>query len=285
MDIIKVKNLSVKYGKFKALKNISLEIKRGEIFGLIGPSGSGKSTFLNSLSGLINSFEGEIQILDESVLELSVATKKKIGIQSSFSGLYEDITVFQNLMMFGEIYGVKKEKILNLMDSASLLPYKNKKIGSLSTGMKKRVTFLKSIINSPEVLFLDEPTSSLDPITAKTIEKIIQDLKNKGSTIILATHNMSAVSFICDRIGMLNEGSLIEVGTPNEICIKHMEQKEYTVTLQKNEQLIFRQNQSDLLNLCNLIKENKILTIHSNEPNLESVFVKLVKKKERLNEI
>ena len=187
-------------------------------------------------------------------------------------GLYEDFSVLENLTMFGKILGYDKSKILKALKDVDLSKSKDMKIKDLSTGMKVRVELIRALLHEPEILFLDEPTRGLDPVTLRKVHNLILSLREKGMTIFLTTHNMQEASMLCDRIALLNEGSIQLTGSPENICLEYINNLEYRVVLKNGENIVFTNNN---VLLSKLIAEDKILTIHTNEPTLEDVFISI----------
>ena len=190
------------------------EVKRGEIFGYLGPSGAGKTTTLKLLTGQLHSDGGEMVVLGEN--PFSPKMKQRIGIMSDMSGLYEKMTVYENLEIFADIYGVerKRERIDEVLAAVELREAKKKKVEKLSRGMKQRLVFARTILHDPELLFLDEPTANLDPTTAQEVRDLIRKLNGRGTTVFLTTHNMEEADELCHRVAFLNRGDIVESGTP-----------------------------------------------------------------------
>ncbi|MEG0593205.1 MAG: ABC transporter ATP-binding protein, partial [Coprobacillus sp.] len=201
--IIQVENLTKSFSNHKALDDCTFSIERGEIFGFLGPSGAGKTTTIKLLSGQLHKDEGNIMVLNDN--PFSHQTKQKIGIMSDTSGLYEKMSVYDNLALFADIYGVDHSHVDRVLKEVDLVEHKSKLVSKLSRGQKQRVVFARTIIHSPEILFLDEPTANLDPATAQEVRDIIKHLNNNGTTVFLTTHNMEEADELCHRIAFLNQ--------------------------------------------------------------------------------
>ncbi len=221
-NIISVQQLTKSFGSHKALDNCSFEIKKGEIFGFLGPSGAGKTTTIKLLSGQLHSDTGQITILNDSPFSQEI--KQKIGIMSDNSGLYEKMSVYDNLVLFADIYGVDHSHVERVLREVDLLDAKKMLVSKLSRGMRQRVIFARTIIHSPEILFLDEPTANLDPATAQEVRDIIKLLNQMGTTVFLTTHNMEEADELCHRIAFLNHGHVIECGKPEDLKLKYSKQ-------------------------------------------------------------
>ncbi|MEG0276781.1 MAG: ABC transporter ATP-binding protein, partial [Coprobacillus sp.] len=221
--IIQVESLSKSFSSHKALDDCTFSIERGEIFGFLGPSGAGKTTTIKLLSGQLHKDEGNIMVLNDNPFSHEI--KQKIGIMSDTSGLYEKMSVYDNLALFADIYGVDHSQVDRVLKEVDLTEHKAKLVGKLSRGQKQRVVFARTIIHSPEILFLDEPTANLDPATAQEVRDIIKLLNKNGTTVFLTTHNMEEADELCHRIAFLNQGHIIECGTPHELKLKYSHQK------------------------------------------------------------
>ena len=223
--LIQVKNLTKKFKSSLAVNKITFSIGRNKTVGLLGPNGCGKTTSIGMMLGLIKPSEGEI-IIDNINLEKAdrVSVLRKMNFASPYVELPKKLTVRQNLEIYGRLYGVKNldNKIKEISDELDIKRFLKKKTGELSSGQKNRVALAKSLINEPEILFLDEPTASLDPDIGDYVRSYIQSYKSKNEiTILLASHNMAEVERLCDSIIMMKNGKIIDEGTCEEIIKKH----------------------------------------------------------------
>ncbi len=223
---IELKNLNKNYEKFKAVKNLDFKIETGSIIGLLGPNGCGKTTTIGMILGLIKPTSGEILVRGKNVeIEKNrIEVLEKMNFISPYVELPKKLTVRENLIVYGKMYEVKnlKNKINNLIDELHLGEFEKKKTGELSSGQKNRVSLAKSLINSPEILLLDEPTASLDPDTGDYIRSYIENYaKKNNTTILLASHNMNEVERLCSKVMMMKGGKIIDEGTCKDLIIKH----------------------------------------------------------------
>ncbi len=220
-----VKNLTKKFKNSLAVNKINFEIPKNKTVGLLGPNGCGKTTTIGMMLGLIKPTEGEIIFNNKNLQKTDrVEVLTKMNFASPYIELPKKLTVRQNLEIYGRLYDVKNlnNKIYELSADLNLKQFLNKKTGELSSGQKNRVSLAKSIINNPEILFLDEPTASLDPDIGDYVRTYIQSYKKRNSvTILLASHNMSEVEKLCDSIIMMKNGKIIDKGTCEEIIAKH----------------------------------------------------------------
>jgi len=222
---IQVKNLTKKYKNSLAVNKINFNIEQNKTVGLLGPNGCGKTTSIGMMLGLIKPSEGEI-IIDNKSLEKTdrVSLLSKMNFASPYVELPKKLTVKQNLEVYGRLYGVKnlEKKIDEISSELDIKVFLQKKTGELSSGQKNRVTLAKSLINDPEILFLDEPTASLDPDVGDYVRGYIESYKLKNKiTILLASHNMAEVERLCDSIIMMKNGKIIDEGTCGEIIKRH----------------------------------------------------------------
>jgi ABC-2 type transport system ATP-binding protein len=222
---IKVQNLTKKFNNYLAVNNISFTLERGKTLGLLGPNGCGKTTSIGMMLGLITPSSGEVLINDKNVNSASRNDLlSKMNFASPYIELPKKLTVRQNLEVYGRLYGIKdlKNIIAQISDDLNLNNFLNKKTGELSSGQKNRVSLAKSLINKPEVLFLDEPTASLDPDIGDFVRQYIETYKSRNKvTILLASHNMKEVERLCDSVVMMKEGQIVDRGTCKELIEKH----------------------------------------------------------------
>ena len=223
---IKIKNLYKNYKGFEAVKNLNFEIKKGSITGLLGPNGCGKTTTIGMILCLIRPTKGEVLInnKDIEIEKNRISVLEKMNFISPYVELPKKLSVKENLIVFGKMYEVKnlQNRINTLCNDLNLKEFLNKKTGELSSGQKNRVSLAKSLINSPEILLLDEPTASLDPDTGDYVRSYIENYaKKNNTTILLASHNMSEVERLCENIMMMKQGKIIDEGTCEELIFKH----------------------------------------------------------------
>ena len=271
--MIKVERVIKRFGDNVALNQISFSINEGEIFGFLGPSGSGKTTMINILTGQLQANSGKTELLGKDSQKLLPSDFEELGLVGDTSGYYEKLSLYNNLLLFARLYGVSKSRIEEILKQVGLYDSKDTPAEKLSTGMRQRMLLARALINYPKVLFLDEPTSGLDPTTSKKIHKLLQELKERGTTIFLTTHDMNEATLLCDNLALLNKGDLIEQGSPSEIIQKYNTEKKVAVTYNDSTKKVVR--------FEDLQQEDykKMMTIHSCEPTLEDIFIKLTGEK------
>lgn len=271
--MIRVENVSKSFGSKKALHQISFEIKEGEIFGFLGPSGSGKTTMINVLTGQLPADQGKTILLGKNSQDLTSNDLEQIGIVSDGSGFYEKMSLYKNLLIYAKLYGLKSDRVVQVLQQVGLADAKDTIAEKLSTGMKQRMFLARALLNAPKILFLDEPTSGLDPTTSKMIHTLLQELKQAGTTIFLTTHDMHEATLLCDRLSLLNKGNLIEYGSPQDIIQKyHVDKKVRVVYNDGREQIVPFEELPHL-------DTTDLMVVHSCEPTLEEIFIRLTGEK------
>lgn len=222
---LEVKNLEKKFKNFTAVNKVNFCIEEGKTLGVLGPNGCGKTTTIGMLLGLIKPSNGKILIDDENFENLNrEKILSKFNFASPYVELPKKLTVRENLEIYGRLYGVKNltKRIEEISNDLNLDFFLNKKTGELSSGQKNRVSLAKSLINNPKILFLDEPTASLDPDIGDFVRKYIEEYKSKNKiSIILASHNMKEVERLCDQVIMMKEGKIVDRGTCKSLIEKH----------------------------------------------------------------
>tara|TARA_B100000424_G_scaffold258588_1_gene240605 strand:- start:390 stop:1127 length:738 start_codon:yes stop_codon:yes gene_type:complete len=222
--LVEVKNLKKNYSSKEAVKGISFNIKENEILGLLGPNGSGKTTTIGMLLGLLKPSAGEIKINKMSFENNRIEILEKINFISPYIELPKKLTVKQNLTVYGKLYNIKKlkDRIEYLTEKLRLHDLLNRITGELSSGQKNRASLAKALINKPSVLFLDEPTASLDPEIGDFVRTFLEEYKHENKiSILLASHNMNEVSRLCKSVLMMKNGEIIDQGSPLSLINKH----------------------------------------------------------------
>jgi ABC-2 type transport system ATP-binding protein len=221
MDAVIVKELRKSYNTFPALDGISFSIRQGEVFGLLGPNGAGKTTTIRIVSGLSVPSSGTAMIMGYDVVSNPVIVKKNIGVVPETSNLYPELTCTDNLIFAGRLYGISTENAkIRANELLSIFGLEEKNdvfFGKLSSGMKRKLTVAASLIHDPPVLFLDEPTTGLDVMSARALREIIKTLKERGITILLTTHYIEEADRLCDRIAIIVKGKIITIDTPKAL--------------------------------------------------------------------
>ncbi|HPI19919.1 MAG TPA: ABC transporter ATP-binding protein [Candidatus Kapabacteria bacterium] len=221
---IKAENLTKKFGNFIAVNEITFDVKKGEIFGFLGANGAGKSTAIRMLCGLLKPTSGFATVAGFDVFKDTEKIKRRIGYMSQKFSLYDDLTILENIQFYGGIYGLSKKQILEksniLIDKLKLGDIKNELIASLPLGWKQKLAFSVAIIHEPEIVFLDEPTGGVDPITRRQFWELIYETAAQGITVFVTTHYMDEAEY-CNRISIMTAGVIEAMGSPSELKKKY----------------------------------------------------------------
>ncbi|MBT7076081.1 MAG: ABC transporter ATP-binding protein [Pelagibacterales bacterium] len=222
--VLSVRHVYKNFGPIKAVSDISFSVEKSKTIGLLGSNGAGKTTTIMMLMGILKVTSGEIKILEQDVYKHRNKIAKEINFASPFVELPHRLTVLQNLNVFGHLYGVKSlaDKIYKISSDLDILDLLKRRVGKLSAGQKTRVSLAKSLINDPKILFLDEPTASLDPDNADWVRTYLEKYqKRTGATFILASHNMPEVERLCHNVVMMGRGKVIDSGTPKDLITRY----------------------------------------------------------------
>ena len=235
---ISVQNISKSYKNIQALHNITFEVQEGEIFGLIGPDGAGKTTLFRLLTTVLLPNEGNATVANYDMLKQVKEIRNSVGYMPGKFSLYQDLTIAENLNFFATIFGTTIEENYDLIEDIyiQIEPFKNRRAGALSGGMKQKLALCCALIHKPKVLFLDEPTTGVDPVSRKEFWEMLKRLKQKGITILVSTPYMDEAS-LCDRIALFQKGKILKIDTPNAI-VEAYEKTIYEVATNQMHKLI-----------------------------------------------
>lgn len=296
--VIRVNHLYKSYGKVKAVVDLSFEVKRGEVFGFLGPNGAGKTTTLGILEGLHPANRGQVHVLGMDIAKEAKSVKQRIGVQLQSTSLLPDLTVFEQIQLFGRLYGGRPgpraiESLLDqvgLSDKASVLPEK------LSGGQRQRLSLALALVNQPEIVFLDEPTTGLDPQSRRALWNIIRGLRDRNKTVVLTTHYMEEAEALCDRVGIIDHGKLVALDTPGalinrlagtssirtsaDLPLDDIRLQPFIHSAQRDGAHLHLQTQNVVMSLRAILdlaeQHNLSLNdLHIKQPNLEDVFLNL----------
>ncbi len=215
-NIIEVKNLHKRYGDFEAVKGISFDVMEGEIFGLLGPNGAGKSTTLEIIETLREKTSGEVWVDGLSLDTSPNDIKKSIGVQLQTSGYYPSLTLVELIRLFAGLYNEEVDPYA-LLDTVNLRDKSGAKFKELSGGQKQRFSIATTLINKPRIIFLDEPTTGLDPQARRNLWDLISNIRKQGTTVIITTHYMDEAEVLCDRVAIIDSGKIIAMNTPDKL--------------------------------------------------------------------
>ena len=274
-NAVSMQKVHKKFGEATAIKELTLDIGQGEIFGFLGPSGAGKTTTIKMLTGQLVPTRGELKVFGRNVTTNRSDVFQYIGVLSDSSGVYERLTVYDNLLLFADIHGVPKKHIAEVLDKVGLLGDKGKQAKNLSKGMRQRLLVARAVLHKPKLLFLDEPTSSLDPGNTQEIHRLLRQLNKDGMTIFLTTHNMEEADKLCHRVGFLNEGSIVEMGDPQSLKLKYADNRIKVILKDDQRVEVVEKDAEGGRKLKKWLDEKQLVSVHSMEPNLEEIFLRL----------
>jgi ABC-2 type transport system ATP-binding protein len=306
-DIIEIRNLTKKFGNFTAVDSINIKIKEGTIFGFLGPNGAGKTTSISMLTTLIKPTSGTAIIAGHDLIKDGVDVRGIIGVVPQSFALFPELTAYENLSYIGKLYGMNssqiKERAEYLLKQMSLYQHKDMIAGVFSGGMKQRLSLSASIMSNPKILFMDEPTTGLDPQSRIAIRELTEELNKQGMTIVYTTHDMVEAEMICDRIVIMDKGKIIADGTSSDLkrsimsghdieveidsipanLIDQIKRLPYVTSAEHTGKIItiqVKQKEEIFYQLSDFFhnKDLKITEIRFKEPTLEEVFVHLTKK-------
>lgn len=295
MTAISASNLTKAYGSSLAVDSVNLRVKKGELYGFLGRNGAGKSTFINMLTGIILPTEGKVSLLG---LENSGTSLNRIGVLPDYTAFYNSMTALQHMSYFSSLQGEKcsKQECLAVLEKVGMLPHANVKVGKYSFGMKKKLGIAQAIINKPDLLILDEPTSGVDAESAIQIQRLLLDLNRKGTTIFMTSHNLAEVEKICTRLAIMKDGLIVNEGTLSELKKKYTESLEVSMSLsdRPNNHLLarveeiagpldaieanlkFNATDDTMIHEIVLLLVNNGIGVHrisANQPDLEDIFL------------
>lgn len=275
MEVIQVEHIRKRFGSKDALSDVSFSIPKGEIFGFLGPSGSGKTTLIKILTAQLNPTSGQASVFNEPAERMrKSAQKMRFGILTDNSGLYERLTVEENLELFRKLYDLPGSSIDKVLQFVNLNGERKKKVHRLSRGMRQRVMLACAVIHEPELLFLDEPTSALDPVNSAHIYKGLRHLNEKGTTIFLTTHDMAEAEWMCHRVAILYQGQIQAIGSPKELKKQHRENV-ICVELTTGESCELPIDEGTAEQIADWMKRGLIDRLATKEPSLGDIFIKM----------
>lgn len=272
--IISMKNVRKNFKETVALKDLTFQVKDREIFGFLGPSGAGKTTTIKLLTSQLMPSGGEIKVFGKEVYANKKDIYKNVGVLSDNSGVYDRLSVWDNLMLFANINGVSKKNVEEILEKVGMLEAAKKEGKKLSKGMKQRLMIARAVLHKPKLLFLDEPTSSLDPGTALEIHRLLRKLNEEGTTIFLTTHNMEEADKLCDTVAFLNAGEIVEIGNPEALKLKYITE-DIKVILKNGDRVMLKNDLESAAKIKAWMENKQLVSIHSMEPSLEKIFLSL----------
>ncbi len=279
MHSIVAEHLRYQYGQIVAVDDISFSVAEGEVLGFLGPNGAGKSTTVKLLTGQITPMSGTATLLGQDITRSTGKVQAQIGVCFELNNLYERMTAEENLVLFAGLYGVKGFDPAPLLDRVGLGDRKKDRVDRYSKGMKQRLMVARALVNKPRILFLDEPTDGLDPVSAESIRNLILEERAKGTTVFLTTHDMLEADKLSDRVAFINQGSIEVLDTPHALKQKYgrralkVEVETGDGRLETREVVMDGAATSD--EMQRLFATERVVTVHSEEATLEDIFIQV----------
>ena len=275
---IKVEGLCFSYGDIEAVKNVSFEVMPGEILGFLGPNGAGKSTTIKVLTGQMPPKSGRAEILGKEIGRDDPEIQAQIGVCFEEKNLYLNMTALENLDFFASLFGIKDADSMEILRRVGLAERAKDRVHSFSKGMRQRMMISRAFINKPSVLFLDEPTDGLDPVTSAAIRKTIKEEADRGAAVLLTTHDMFEADELSDRVAFINEGEIVALDTAENLKLKYGS-RSVRVRLRDGEGVaeehIALDADDSSARLAELAASPDLMTIHTEEATLEAIFIEL----------
>jgi fluoroquinolone transport system ATP-binding protein len=278
MPVIEVEDLTFRYPKTAepAVKGMSFTVDRGEVFGFLGPSGAGKSTTQKILTGLLTGHGGRAAVWDRDPAGWGSEYYQRIGVSFELPNHYQKLTALENLQFFASLYAGPTEDPMALLKSVDLAASAHTRVGQFSKGMQMRLVFARALLHRPELLFLDEPTSGMDPVNARRVKDVVRELREQGCTVFLTTHDMATAEELCDRVAFVVDGRIAALDTPTEHKVSRSRR---TVRVTYRNAIDLEHKDFPLDGLADdetfraLAREHHIEALHSQEASLEDVFI------------
>ena len=275
--VIEVQGISYSYGDTQAVNQVSFEVGKGEIFGLLGPNGAGKSTTVKMLTGQLKPDDGAITVLGLDTVDEVAEFQARIGVCFEEKNLYTAMTATENLKFFASLFGMKRFDPMPLLERVDLAARSDDRVADYSKGMRQRLMMARALVNKPEILFLDEPTDGLDPVSARTIQGLIRQEADSGAAVVLTTHDMYEADTLSDRVAFINQGSILAMDAPESLKLQHGHR---SVRIRSrgadggvDEMGIPLEGEDAADEVQRAVAELDLLTIHTEEATLEDVFV------------
>ena len=276
---IYVRDLEYHYGSTRAVQGISFEVAEGEILGFLGPNGAGKTTTVKVLIGLLPPLKGEVLIFGKEITRNTKKIQARIGVSFERTNLYEQMTAEENLMFFARLFGIRRFNPYSLLERVELAGKEKDKVDTFSKGMKQRLMMARTLVNTPDILFLDEPTEGLDPVSAETIRRIILEERERGATVFLTTHDMHEADKLSDRVAFINQGKIAAIDTPHNLKQAYGERAlnleilEEDGSIRKKKLILGQEGSAD--EVKRMMEEEHVVTMHSAEATLEDIFIQI----------
>jgi ABC-2 type transport system ATP-binding protein len=274
---ILAEGLTYSYGDNLAVDRISFEVAPGEVIGFLGPNGAGKSTTVKLLTGQLTPAEGRAELLGMDIVRQRKEVQKRIGVAFENTNLYEQMSAVENLNLFARLYGVQDFKALDLLEKVGLAGREKERVAGYSKGMKQRLMLARAMVSDPQILFLDEPTEGLDPVSSQTIHVLIREAVERGTTVMLTTHDMMEADKLSDRVAFINKGKIVALDRPARLKRQYGQRAlKVEVELPDGEtevREVALDGEASAQAIYDLFKNERVVTVHSEEATLEDIFI------------
>jgi ABC-type multidrug transport system ATPase subunit len=274
--VLRAEDLSFAYGELIAVDGVSLEVGRGQVLGVLGPNGAGKSTVIKMLTGQLPPRTGRIEVLGLDLGRDRATIQGRIGVCFEEKNVYPTLSGRENLRFFARLFGRRDLDVTSLLERVGLAERGDDRVTAYSKGMRQRLMIARALVNEPDVLFLDEPTDGLDPVSARTIRRLIRDEAARGAAVLLTTHDMYEADELADRVAFIDRGRILAIDTPEAFKLSHGTRSvrvRYRTGDGVAEEVIPLDGGETPDELRTLLSRGEVLTIHTEEATLEDVFV------------
>ncbi len=272
---LRADDLRFSYGQRRAVDGVSFAVHRGETLGLLGPNGAGKSTTIKMLIGLLTPDDGSIEVLGMDMASRRTDIQGRVGVVFEEKNLYPNLSGRENLAFFARLFGLRDVDLDGLLARVGLADRGRDRVSGYSKGMRQRLTVARALVNRPDVLFLDEPTDGLDPVSARSIRALIREEAGRGAAVVLTTHDMHEADALSDRVAFINDGRILALDAPEQLKLSHGQP---TVRVRRRvngavEESVVTVDAGGAEQLSALVGAEGLLTVHTEEATLEDVFV------------
>lgn len=274
---VSAQDLTYRYGDLLAVDHISFDIPEGEVLGFLGPNGAGKSTTVKMLTGQLRPASGKAVLLGKDIAQNTNAVQAHIGVLFETTNLYEQMNAVENLTLFAQLFGVKNFNAITLLEKVGLGGREKERVANYSKGMKQRLMLARALVNNPRVLFLDEPTDGLDPVSSQTVHALIREAAQNGTTVLLTTHDMVEADKLSNRVAFINKGKIVALDTPAALKQAYgkralrVEVQAAKGAAEIREVVLDAEDTPQ--KLYDLFQNERVITVHSEEATLEDIFV------------
>ena len=278
---LRAEDLAYSYGSLEAVKGISFQVERGEIFGLLGPNGAGKSTTIKILTGQLQPCRGTVYLLGGMMKRDDPELQSRIGVCFEEKNLYPNMTGRENLKFFASLFSLKRFDAGELLEKVGLSGRGDTRVSGYSKGMKQRLMMARAMVNEPDILFLDEPTDGLDPVSSRTLRRLIKEQAERGAAVLLTTHDMVEADELSHRVAFMNRGQIYTIDTPEALKLEYG-RRSVTVRMggdQPREQTVYLDDENAGARISELASSKDLLTIHTQEATLDDIFVEITGRK------